>query len=99
MSLLEAAVKDGLADNAAAQELLKEAIASMGGTLESQMAAIDSVLVSRQADLSAKLLLIETAVQEGFAGGKTQQELILQALDSLGGSQAEKLAAIDSAPP
>ena len=96
LGLLEAAVKDGLADNAAAQGLLKEAIASMGGTLEDQLAAIDSALVSRQADLSAKLLLIETAVQEGFAGGKTQQELILQALDSLGAGQAELLSEIDS---
>ena len=96
LGLVEAAVNEGLADNATAQELLKEAITSLGSTLESQMAAIDSALVSRQADLSAKLLLIETAVQEGFAGGKTQQELILQALDSLGGSRAELLSEIDS---
>ena len=97
LGLIEVAVQEGLADNAAAQGLLKEAIASLGGTMQDKLAAIDSVLGSQQTALSAKLSLIETAVDEGFAGGKTQQELILQALDSLRGSQAEKLAAIDSA--
>ena len=97
LGLIEVAVREGLADNAAAQGLLKEAIASLGGTMQDKLAAIDSVLGSQQTALSAKLSLIETAVDEGFAGGKTQQELILQALDSLRGSQAEKLAAIDSA--
>ena len=97
LGLIEAAVQEGLADNAAAQGLLKEAIASLGGTMQDKLAAIDSVLGSQQTALSAKLSLIETAVDEGFAGGKTQQELILQALDSLRGSRAEKLAAIDSA--
>ncbi|MBO4841798.1 MAG: hypothetical protein J5478_00305 [Bacteroidales bacterium] len=97
LGLIEAAVKDGLADNQAAQGLLKEAIASLGGTMQEKFAAIDAVLTGQQADLSAKLVLIETALAEGFAEGRTRQELMQRTLDSLGGSQAEKLAAIDSA--
>ena len=95
LDLIEAAVKDGLADSEAAQGLMKEALASLGGSMEQQLAAIDSTLGSQQTTLSAKLALIETALQEGFAEGKTRQELIQQALDSLSGDQA--LAAIDSA--
>ena len=97
LGLIEAAVKDGLADGVAAQELMKEAIVALGGTLTQQLAAIDSALGSQQTVLSAKLALIETALQEGFAGEKSRQELMMQALDSLGGNQDEKLAAIDSA--
>lgn len=97
LGLIEAAVKDGLADTEAAQGLLKEAIESLGGTMQEKFAAIDAALTGQQADLSAKLVLIETALAEGFAEGRTRQELMLRTLDSLGGSQEEKLAAIDSA--
>ena len=97
LGLVDAAVKAGLADNKAAQELLKEAIESLGTTLEARIAAIDSALVSQQTALAAKIALVETAVNEGFAGGKTQEELILRALDSLSGSLDEKLSAIESA--
>ena len=97
LGLVEAAVKDGLADNETAQGLLKEAIASLGGTMQDKLAAIDAALVGQQVALSAKLSLVETALAEGFAEGKTRQELLLRALDSLGGNPSEKLSAIDSA--
>ena len=97
LGLIEASVREGLADQSAAQKLLKAAIASLGDTLEAQTAAIDSTLSCRQTALSAKLLLIETAVREGFAGEKTLQVLIAQALDSLGGNQEDQLAALEAA--
>jgi len=97
LGLIEAAVETGLADSVAAQEMLKEAIDSLGGTLEAKMAAIDSTLASQSTTLASKLALVETAVKEGFAGEKTLQELILQTLETLGGSVEARMAAIEKA--
>lgn len=97
IGLVEAAVKEGLADSAAAQDLIRTALESLGGTLEDKMAAVVSAISSQTADLSTKLGLIEAAVKEGFTEAKAQQEMIQTALDSLDGTLEEKLAAIQTA--
>ena len=97
IGLVEAALQEGLADGASAQELLKAAIESLGGTLADKIAAIEKAIGSQTADLSAKLGLIETAVQEGFAEAKAQAAMIQTALDSLSGTMEEKLAAVEKA--
>ena len=97
IGLVEAAVKEGLADSAAAQDLIRTALESLGGTLEDKMAAVISAISSQTADLSTKLGLIEAAVKEGFTEAKAQQEMIQTALDSLDGTLEEKLAAIEKA--
>lgn len=85
LGLVDAAVKAGLADNAAAQDLLKEAIESLGGTLETRIAAIDSALVSRQTPLTAKLSLIQTALTEGFSSDAKALQQLQTAVTSLKG--------------
>ena len=97
IGLVEAALQEGLADGTSAQELLKSAIESLGGTLAEKIAAIEKAIGSQTTDLSAKLGLIETAVKEGFAEAKELQALIQTALDSLSGTAEEKLAAIEKA--
>ena len=97
IGLVEAALQEGLADGTSAQELLKAAIESLGGTLVEKIAAIERAIGSQTTDLGAKLGLIETAVKEGFAEAKAQQALIQTALDSLSGTAEEKLAAIEKA--
>ncbi len=97
IGLVEAAVKEGLADSATAQDLIRTALESLGGTLEDKMAAVVSAISSQTADLSTKLGLIEAAVKEGFTEAKAQQEMIQTALDSLDGTLEEKLAAIQTA--
>ena len=97
IGLIEAAVTEGFADNAAAQALMLEAIASLGGTLEEQLAAIEAAIGDQTTALSARMALIETAVKEGFTADSTQRALIQKAVDSLGGTVDDKLAAIKSA--
>ena len=97
LGLIEVAVRDGLADSKKSQELLKKSVEALGGTMESKTSAIDSALANQGAALSLKLALIETALNEGFAGDKTRQDLILQTLDALGGSVKERLDALEEA--
>ena len=47
--------------------------------------------------LSQKLTLIESAISDGFADNKAQQEMIRKALESLSGTMSEKFAAIETA--
>lgn len=97
LALIESAMKDGFADNQAAQELVRSALASLSGTTEQKLAAIEATVTAQTASLEMKLALIEAAVQDGFANGQAQQELLLQAVDALEGSVEENLAAIEEA--
>lgn len=97
LALIESAMKDGFADNQAAQELVRSALASLSGTTEQKLAAIEATVTAQTASLEMKLALIEAAVKDGFADGQAQQELLLQAVDALEGSVEEKLAAIEEA--
>ena len=97
MALIEAAMRNGLAENQSLLELMQEAVSSLGGTLDEKLAAIETAMQMRTTALETKLALVEAAVQKGFADSEEQQELLEQAIASMGGSLEDKLSAIDSA--
>lgn len=97
LALIEAAQRDGLADGQAAIDLVRQAVASLTGTVEQKLAAIGEAVKSQATSLETKLALIEAAVSNGFAGSQAGQALLQQALASLGGTLDEKLAAIEAA--
>ena len=97
MALIEAAVRNGLAENQSLLELMQEAVSSLGGTLEEKLAAIETAMQMRTTALETKLALVEAAVNNGFADSKKQQELLQQAVAAMGGTLENKLSAIDSA--
>ena len=97
IGLIEAAVQGGFADAAQAQDLAAQAIEAMGKTSEEKLAAVEAAVKSATASLEAKLLLIETAVKEGFSGESNIQDLLKSALDALDGTMEDKLAAIQTA--
>ena len=95
LALIEAAQRNGLADNQKAIEMIRQAVASMGGTLEEKLDAILAAVKSQTTDLETKLALVEAAVTSGFADSSAAQGLLLEAIDSLGGTLEEKLTAIE----
>ena len=97
LALIEAAMKNGLAENDALLGLIQEALSSMGGTLEEKLAAVEAVMKTRTTALETKLALVEAAVNKGFADSQTQRELLRQAVAAMGGSLEEKIAALDAA--
>lgn len=97
LALIEATMKAGLADIAAAEELIRQAIASLEGTMEQKLAAIETAVNNMNVSLTAKLALIEAAIDSGFADVAAAEELIRQAIVSLEGTTAQKLAAIETA--
>ena len=96
LSLIEAAVRGGFADDAAQEELLLQALKTLGGSLESKLAAVAAAVGNQASNLSSRLELIEQAVSEGFVADTVRQALIRKAIESLDGTLAEKLAAIDT---
>ena len=66
--LIEGTVKAGFADNAKAIGLVKDAIGSLQGSLEEKLAAVEKAVKDQTTDLSAKLALIEGAVNSGLVG-------------------------------
>ena len=97
MSLIETALSKGFADDKAAQELLRQAIASLSGTADEKLTAIEAAVKSQTASLETKLGLIEAAVTGGFADVAAQQKLLESALESLSGTAAEELSLIEAA--
>ena len=97
MALIEAAMRNGLAENQSMLGLMQEALSSLGGTLDEKLAAIETAMQMRTTALETKLALVEAAVRKGFADSKEQQELLQQAVASMGGTLEDKLSAIDSA--
>ena len=97
LALIEAAQRNGLADNQKAIEMIRQAVASMGGTLEEKLDAILAAVKSQTTDLETKLALVDAAVTSGFADSSAAQGLLLEAIDSLGGTLEEKLTAIENA--
>ncbi len=97
LSSIEKSMSDGLADSQEALEMVRKAVASMNGTMAEKLAAIETAIKSQTSSLETKIALVEAAVKEGFADAKTQQELLKQVLESLGGTMAEKLAAVETA--
>ena len=97
LELIEAAVAEGFADSVAQQVLLKQAIEGLGGKAETLLAAITTAVNSESMTLSSKLVLIDTAVREGFAADSLQTGLIKDAIVALPGSIKAKLDAINTA--
>lgn len=97
LALIEASQHDGLADNQTAIQMIRQAVASMGGTLEKKMDAISAAIKSQSTSLETKLALAEAAVTSGFAGSQAQLTLLQQAIASLAGTIDEKLAAVEGA--
>ena len=97
LSRIESSLSEGFSDNASAMTLVRQALASLEGTLEEKLAVVEAAIQSQTTSLELKLALVEAAVKEGFADAKTQQELLQQAIESLDGTMAEKLAAVETA--
>ena len=97
LALIEASVRDGMADNEAAMKLIETAVSSLNGSMSEKLAAIEAALSAQTTSLETKLSLIEAAVAAGFADGQAQQDLLRTAIESLGGSMEDKLSAIEEA--
>jgi len=97
LGLIEAAVSAGFADSAEALAMIADIIDGLGDALGDKMAAIEAVVSSQTAGLASKLALIEGAALQGFASDSTQQALIREALNSLGGTLEQKYAAVEAA--
>ena len=97
IGLIDAAIRGGFADDATAQELLNGVLATLGETMEEKLAGIQAAIGGKTLSLSAKMTLIDAAVQGGFADSKTAQEMIQSALGTLEGSVNDKLAALEAA--
>jgi len=94
LALIETAVQQGFAADTAQQSLIRTAVDSLRGNAEEKFAAIETAVQSQTVSLGTKLDLIEAAVGGGASGGRL--DLIRKALVGLGGTVAEKLAAIDT---
>lgn len=66
-------------------------------TMKSDYSKIIEAIDDVNNTLSQKLTLIESAISDGFADSKAQQEMIRKALESLSGTMSEKFAAIETA--
>ena len=66
-------------------------------TMKSDYSKIIEAIDDVNNTLSQKLTLIESAISDGFADSKAQQEMIRKALESLSGTMFEKFAAIETA--
>ena len=97
LALIEAALQQGLADNQAAMEQVRQAVASLSGTMEEKLAVVEAAVKAQATSLETKLALVEAAVSNGFADSQAQQELLKQAIASLSGSADEKIALIEAA--
>ena len=64
-------------------DLVLQAISSLGGTLDTKLAAIKTAVNSQTTSLETKLALIETALTNGFTDEMTALGLVQTALDAL----------------
>lgn len=97
LALIEASMQQGMADNLAAMEQVRQAVASLNGTMEEKLAAVEAAVTAQTTSLETKLALVEAAVSNGFADSQAQQALLQQAIASLGGSADERIALIEAA--
>ena len=86
LALIEASQRDGLADSQAAIDMIRQAVSSMGGTLQEKLDAVSAAVKSQATGLETKLALIEAAVTNGFAGNQAHLTLLQQAIASLAGT-------------
>lgn len=97
LARIETAVNCGLADNLEATKQIQAALASLRGTTETKLAAVEQAVKSQTTSLETKLSLIEAAVKAGFADAQSQQQLLRETVTSMDGTMDEKLAAVETA--
>ena len=97
LALIEASLVQGLADNQAAMAQVRQAVASLSGTMEEKLTAVAAAVQAQTTSLETKLALVEAAVSNGFADSQAQQALLQQAIASLSGSMEERIALIEAA--
>ena len=97
LARIETAVNCGLADNLEAMKQIHAALASLRGTTEAKLAAVEQALKNQTTSLETKLSLIEAAVKAGFADAQSQQQLLRETVTSMDGTMDEKLAAVETA--
>ncbi len=98
--LIEGAVKTGLADNAEAIKLVKQAVESLEGTVEEKLKAINETIESQTNTLSGKLAAIQGSLDAGLVGEDSTLGLVKKAIDALNataGTANNKLDAIKNA--
>ena len=98
--LIEGAVKTGLADNAEAIKLVKQAVESLEGTVEEKLKAINETIESQTNTLSGKLAAIQGSLDAGLVGEDSTLGLVKKAIDALNataGTANDKLDAIKNA--
>ena len=98
--LIEGTVKTGLADNAEAIKLVKQAVESLEGTVEGKLKAINETIESQTNTLSGKLAAIQGSLDAGLVGEDSTLGLVKKAIDALNataGTANDKLDAIKNA--
>lgn len=97
LSQLEEALSGGLVDQTEALKQIQSLVASMEGSMKEKLNAVALAVRSQTTSLETKLALVEAAFSNGFVDAGQQQDLLLLALNSLNGTVAEKLAALETA--
>ena len=67
LAQIEESLRKGLSDSKSAMDLIRQAVASLTGTIEEKLAAVEAAVKSQTTSLETKLALIEAAVSNGFA--------------------------------
>ena len=83
LALIDATIKEGFANEAEALDLIKKAIATMDGNMQTKLAALKKAVDDQTTSLETKLAAITAAVEEGFATEEEALGLISDALDTL----------------
>ena len=97
INLINTTLTSGLTDYAGAISLIQKAVATLEGTAEEKLVAVETAVKSQTTALETKLGLIATATAEGFAGTLAQQKLLKDAVGALNGTADTRLAEIQGA--
>ena len=94
LQIIETAIKNGVSTYKELAEKLIESINKSATSQAEKIDAICDILASTQATLEQKLADIEEAVKAGFGTYKEMAELLIESINNLEASQAEKLQLI-----
>ena len=92
LALIEASLQQGLADNLAAMDQIRQAVASLSGSIEEKLAAVEAAVKAQTTSLETKLATIGTSLSNGFLDDQTALGLVQLALDAL----KQQLGDVDS---
>jgi hypothetical protein len=94
LALIDATIKEGFANEAEALDLIKKAIATMDGNMQTKLAALKKAVDDQTTSLSTKLEAINSAIEEGFIAEAEALDLMTQAIQTMDENLQDKLAAI-----